>query len=47
MGTYTQPLTTKRQYRSLEKKQRIVEEALTEGLPRRRSCSGVRRRSSI
>ena len=31
MDTYTQPLTTKRRYRSLEEKQRIVEEALAEG----------------
>jgi transposase len=31
MDTYTQPVTTKRQYRSLEEKQRIVEEALAEG----------------
>ena len=31
MDTYTQPVTTKRQYRSLEEKQRIVEEAMAEG----------------
>jgi transposase len=31
MDTYTQPVTTKRQYRSLEEKQRIVREALAEG----------------
>ena len=31
MDTYTQPVTTKRQFRSLEEKQRIVEEALAEG----------------
>lgn len=31
MDTYTQPVPTKRQYRSLEEKQRIVAEALTEG----------------
>jgi transposase-like protein len=31
MDTYTQPVPTKRQYRSLEEKQRIVGEALTEG----------------
>ena len=31
MDTYTQPITTKRQYRSLEEKQRIVGEALAEG----------------
>ena len=31
MDTYTQPIPTKRQYRSLEEKQRIVEEALAEG----------------
>jgi hypothetical protein len=31
MDTYTQPVTTKRQYRSLEEKQRIVGEALAEG----------------
>src|SRR5215468_7284497 len=31
METYTQPVTTKRQYRSLEEKQRIVGEALAEG----------------
>ena len=31
MDTYTQPVTAKRQYRSLEEKQRIVEEALAEG----------------
>src|ERR1700739_3063423 len=31
MDTYTQPVTTKRQYRSLEEKQRIVGEALSEG----------------
>ena len=31
MDTYTQPVPTKRQYRSLEEKQRIVGEALAEG----------------
>jgi transposase len=31
MDTYTQPITPKRQYRSLELKQRIVEETLAEG----------------
>jgi len=31
MDTYTQPVTTKRQYRSLGEKQRIVGEALAEG----------------
>jgi len=31
MDTYTQPGTTKRQYRSLEEKLRIVREALSEG----------------
>jgi transposase len=31
MDTYTQPVTTKRQYRSLEEKQRIVGEALSDG----------------
>ena len=31
MDTYTQPVTTKRQYRSLEEKRRIVQEALAEG----------------
>src|SRR5580693_1640064 len=31
MDTYTQPVTTKRQYRSLEEKQRIVGEALADG----------------
>jgi transposase len=31
MDTYTQPVTTKRQYRSLEEKLRIVREALSEG----------------
>jgi transposase len=31
MDTYTQPVTTKRQYRTLEEKQRIVGEALAEG----------------
>jgi transposase len=31
MDTYTQPVTTKRQFRSLEEKQRIVGEALAEG----------------
>jgi transposase len=31
MDTYTQPVTTKRQHRSLEEKQRIVGEALAEG----------------
>jgi transposase len=31
MDTYTQPVTTKRQYRSVEEKRRIVEEALAEG----------------
>ena len=31
MDTYTQPVTTKRQYRSLQEKQRIVGEALAEG----------------
>lgn len=31
MDTYTQPVPNKRQYRSLEEKQRIVGEALAEG----------------
>ena len=31
MDTYTQPVPTKRQYRSLEEKQRIVGEALADG----------------
>src|SRR6201984_2525276 len=31
MDTYTQAVTTKRQYRSLDEKQRIVGEALAEG----------------
>ena len=31
MDTYTQPVTTKRQYRSLAEKQKIVGEALAEG----------------
>ena len=31
MDTYTQPVTTKRQYRSLEEKLGIVQEALAEG----------------
>jgi transposase len=31
MDTYTQPVTTRRQYRTLEEKQRIVGEALAEG----------------
>src|ERR1700745_162546 len=31
MDTYTQPVTTKRQYRTLEQKQRIVGDALAEG----------------
>src|ERR1700747_2498293 len=31
MDTYTQPVTTKRQYRTLEEKQRIVGEALAGG----------------
>jgi len=31
MDTYTQPVPTKRQYRTLEEKQRIVGEALAEG----------------
>src|SRR5215471_2847922 len=31
MDTYTQPVATKRRYRSLEEKQRIVGEALAEG----------------
>ena len=31
MDTYTQPVPTKRQFRSLEEKQRIVGEALAEG----------------
>ena len=31
MDTYTQPVATKRQYRSLEEKQRIVGAALAEG----------------
>jgi transposase len=31
MDTYTQPATRKRQYRSLEQKLRIVQEALAEG----------------
>jgi|SRR5215472_630482 len=31
MDTYTQPVPTKRQHRSLEEKQRIVGEALAEG----------------
>ena len=39
MDTYTQPVTTKRQYRSLEEKRRIVQEALVEGA----SVAGVAR----
>lgn len=31
MDTYAQPVRTKRQYRSLEEKRRIVQEALAEG----------------
>src|SRR6201982_4277697 len=31
MDTYTQPVTTKRQYRTLEEKQRIVGKGLDEG----------------
>ena len=31
MDTYTQPVVRKRQYRSLEEKLRIVQEALAEG----------------
>lgn len=31
MDTYTQPVTTKRQYRSLEEKRGIVQEALAQG----------------
>jgi hypothetical protein len=31
VDTYTQPVTTKRQYRSLEEKLRIVQEALSDG----------------
>ena len=31
MDTYTQPVTAKRQYRSVEEKLRIVQEALAEG----------------
>jgi len=32
MDTYTQPMTTKRQYRSVDEKRRIVQEALAEGV---------------
>ena len=43
MDTYTQPITTKRQYRSLQEKQRIVEEALAEGA----SVAGVARAHGV
>lgn len=43
MDTYTQPVTTKRQYRSLEEKQRIVGEALAEGA----SVAGVARAHGV
>ena len=42
MDTYTQPVTTKRQYRSLEEKQRIVGEALVEGASVARVGTGAR-----
>ena len=43
MDTYTQPVTTKRQYRSLEEKQRMVGEALAEGA----SVAGVARAHGV
>jgi transposase len=43
MDTYTQPVTTKRQYRSLEEKQWIVGEALAEGA----SVAGVARAHGV
>ena len=43
MDTYTQPVTTKRQYRSVEEKQRIVGEALAEGA----SVAGVARAHGV
>ena len=43
MDTYPQPVTTKRQYRSLEEKQRIVGEALAEGA----SVAGVARAHGV
>ena len=43
MDTYTQPATTKRQYRSLEQKLRIVQEALAEGA----SVAGVARAHGV
>jgi transposase len=43
MDTYTQPVTTKRQYRSLEEKRRIVQEALVEGA----SVAGVARAHGV
>jgi len=46
MDTYTQPVTTKRRYRSLEEKQRIVEEALAEGASVARSSDARSQRQS-
>lgn len=43
MDTYTQSATTKRQYRSLEEKLRIVQEALAEGA----SVAGVARAHGV
>jgi transposase-like protein len=43
MDTYAEPVTTKRQYRSLEEKQRIVEEALA----KRASVAGVARAHGV
>ena len=40
--TYTQPVTSKRQYRSLEEKQRIIEEALAEGVSVARAARSQR-----
>ena len=42
MDTWTQPVTTKRQYRSLEQKLRIVQEALAEGASVARVARGER-----
>jgi len=43
MDTYTQPATTKRQYRSLEEKRRIIQEALADGA----SVAGVARAHGV
>jgi len=47
MDTYTQPVTTKRQYRSLEEKQRIVGEALAEGASVARAGARSQRQSDL